>query len=161
MQSIEEMLLPLPKYIFKLQSCSTNFSYSYDCDCTTQICFCRDIFSLTKDPQLFKDCTLLLVEHVQESHPNADIIAGLDSRGFIFGSVIAHHLNLPFVPIRKRGKLPGDTFQASYSLEYGDVCFVCSWNAIVVFISSVTCFIAVIYEALIRGFSVIINPDIL
>jgi adenine/guanine phosphoribosyltransferase-like PRPP-binding protein len=63
----------------------------------------RDIFSLTKDLQ-------------------ADVIVGLDSRGFIFGPVIAQRLNLPFVPVRKRGKLPGETYHAACTLEYGEVC---------------------------------------
>lgn len=80
----------------------------------------RDIFSLMKDPALFSDCIRLLVDHVLREHPDTEIIAGLDSRGFIFGPVIAQNLNLPFVPIRKRGKLPGETHQASYSLEYGE-----------------------------------------
>jgi len=87
---------------------------------------------LTKDPQLFNECIQLLVERIKKNHSNAEIIAGLDSRGFIFGPVIAHHLNLPFVPIRKRGKLPGETFRACYSLEYGDVSDIHHWNVKVV-----------------------------
>jgi adenine phosphoribosyltransferase len=47
------------------------------------------------------------------------VIAGLDARGFIIGSVVAYELNLGFVPIRKKGKLPYTTVQESYELEYG------------------------------------------
>jgi adenine phosphoribosyltransferase len=47
------------------------------------------------------------------------VIAGLDARGFIIGSVVAYELNLGFVPIRKKGKLPYATVQESYELEYG------------------------------------------
>jgi adenine phosphoribosyltransferase len=51
--------------------------------------------------------------------PRPDVIAGLDARGFIIGSVVAYELNLGFVPIRKKGKLPYTTVQESYELEYG------------------------------------------
>jgi adenine phosphoribosyltransferase len=50
---------------------------------------------------------------------NIDAIAGVESRGFWFGPAIAQQLNVPFVPIRKRGKLPGETYSYSYNLEYG------------------------------------------
>ena len=48
------------------------------------------------------------------------IIAGIEARGFITGSIIANHLSLPFVPIRKKGKLPGGVVGVNYSLEYGE-----------------------------------------
>ena len=48
-----------------------------------------------------------------------DVIAGAESRGFIFGVPIAYNLHKPFVPIRKKGKLPRETVSASYDLEYG------------------------------------------
>ena len=47
------------------------------------------------------------------------IIAGIESRGFIFGVPVAQRLSLPFIPIRKPGKLPGKTISVSYELEYG------------------------------------------
>jgi adenine phosphoribosyltransferase len=47
------------------------------------------------------------------------VVAGLDARGFILGAVVAYELNLGFVPIRKKGKLPFDTIQETYELEYG------------------------------------------
>lgn len=59
------------------------------------------------------------VFEMAESCRDADIIVGLDARGFIFGSLIAKNLNKPFVMIRKKGKLPGKTHSVSYGLEYG------------------------------------------
>ena len=50
---------------------------------------------------------------------DVDVIAGTESRGFIFGVPIAYNLHKPFVPIRKKGKLPCETVSASYELEYG------------------------------------------
>ena len=48
-----------------------------------------------------------------------DVIAGLESRGFMFGTPIAYNMGKPFVPIRKKGKLPCETISEEYSLEYG------------------------------------------
>ncbi|MEO2625970.1 adenine phosphoribosyltransferase, partial [Blautia wexlerae] len=50
---------------------------------------------------------------------DVDVIAGTESRGFIFGVPIAYNLHKPFVPIRKKGKLPRETVSVSYDLEYG------------------------------------------
>lgn len=86
--------------------------------------FFRDIFSLTKNPPVFGDCISLLVEHIRETHNDVEVIVGLDSRGFIFGVLIALRLNIPFVPLRKKGKLPGETLRLSYSLEYGNVSII-------------------------------------
>jgi adenine phosphoribosyltransferase len=49
-----------------------------------------------------------------------DVVAGLDARGFILGAVVAYELNVGFVPIRKKGKLPFDTIEETYELEYGN-----------------------------------------
>lgn len=76
----------------------------------------------------FKDISPLIADQkaleyavfeMAESCRVADVIVGLDARGFIFGSLIAKNLNKPFVMIRKKGKLPGVTHQVSYGLEYG------------------------------------------
>ena len=48
-----------------------------------------------------------------------DAIAGIESRGFLFGFALANKLNIPFLPIRKSGKLPGETYKYKYDLEYG------------------------------------------
>ena len=49
-----------------------------------------------------------------------DVIVGIESRGFIFASAVAHRLGVGFVPVRKKGKLPYDTYQVTYELEYGN-----------------------------------------
>ncbi|XP_010625841.1 adenine phosphoribosyltransferase isoform X2 [Fukomys damarensis] len=80
----------------------------------------RDISPLLKDPESFRACIRLLASHLKTAHGGKiDYIAGLDSRGFLFGPSLAQELGLGFVLIRKRGKLPGPTVSASYALEYG------------------------------------------
>ena len=81
----------------------------------------RDIFPICRNPEVFRDLIDLLVESIQENCPSPDVIIGLESRGFIFGPPIASKLNLPFVPVRKKGKLPGDCHSAAYAKEYGSV----------------------------------------
>ena len=77
----------------------------------------RDITPLLSTPRVFR---VLIDEFVHRYFdPRPDVIAGLDARGFIIGSVVAYELNLGFVPIRKKGKLPYTTVQESYELEYG------------------------------------------
>ena len=77
----------------------------------------KDITPLVKDP-----AALRLAVH-QMMHPflGRDItaIAGMEARGFIFGSVVAWDMGLPFIPLRKPGKLPYDVQSVSYDLEYG------------------------------------------
>ena len=62
-----------------------------------------------------------MTDHIRNDHQNISAIVGVDSRGFIFGSVVALALGLQFVPVRKRGKLPGKTFSQTFTLEYGEV----------------------------------------
>lgn len=77
----------------------------------------RDITTLLNDAQAFKR----LLDYLEARYKNSDIdfIAGMESRGFIFGSALASRLERGFVPIRKAGKLPCETFSQSYELEYG------------------------------------------
>jgi adenine phosphoribosyltransferase len=75
-----------------------------------------------KDVEAFQDCISLLTERVQQLNSPIDAIVSLDALGFIFGPLVAQKLNVPFVPIRKSGKLPGETVKYSYQLEYGTVC---------------------------------------
>jgi len=89
--------------------------------CSCVIVFGRDIFSLTKNPQLLSDCVTLLVDHIKNHYADVEVIVGLDARGFIFGSLVAQQMSLPFVPVRKEGKLPGETIKAAYTLEYAEV----------------------------------------
>jgi len=77
----------------------------------------RDITSAIQDPKGLK----LAIDEMQELLKDVefDVIAGIESRGFIFGMPIAYNLGKAFIPIRKKGKLPCDTVSMSYELEYG------------------------------------------
>jgi adenine phosphoribosyltransferase len=77
----------------------------------------RDITPLLATPRVFRVLIDEFVHRYFDLRP--DVIAGLDARGFIIGSVVAYELNLGFVPIRKKGKLPYTTVQESYELEFG------------------------------------------
>ena len=77
----------------------------------------KDITTLVKDPVYFRASVDLLVEHAKNL--NIDLIAAIESRGFIFGSAMAYAMGLGFIPIRKPGKLPGKTVRQRYELEYG------------------------------------------
>jgi len=78
----------------------------------------RDVTTLFDDPRGFRMAIDQLL------HPYAgeqiDKVVGLEARGFILGGAIAHQLSLGFVPIRKKGKLPGKTIEQAYALEYGE-----------------------------------------
>jgi len=77
----------------------------------------RDIMSLLRDSEAFNRIVDLLVERYKENKP--EMVVGIESRGFIIGSVLAHKLNVGFVPVRKPGKLPGEIISEEYELEYG------------------------------------------
>lgn len=77
----------------------------------------RDIVPVLGDPLLFRRVTGALAEETRRLEARA--VAGIESRGFLLGAPVAVQLGLPFVPIRKRGKLPGETVVAEYELEYG------------------------------------------
>ncbi len=77
----------------------------------------KDISTLLNDHESLN----LLMSHLEERYSSYDLdyIAGIDARGFIFGSILADRLKIGFVPIRKKGKLPYTTVSEKYSLEYG------------------------------------------
>ena len=77
----------------------------------------RDITSILQDA----DGLQLAIDEMQHfvEEVDCDVICGTESRGFIFGMPIAYNLHKPFVPIRKKGKLPLETVEESYDLEYG------------------------------------------
>jgi adenine phosphoribosyltransferase len=77
----------------------------------------RDVTSVLQD----KDSLRMSIDQMQEHLKDVDfdIIIGPESRGFIFGVPIAYNLNKAFIPIRKKGKLPLETVEAEYALEYG------------------------------------------
>ena len=77
----------------------------------------RDITSLIESPEAFIKTCDELTKITKEF--NAEIVASIESRGFIFAGTIARDLSLPFVLARKPGKLPNETFQKSFNLEYG------------------------------------------
>ena len=77
----------------------------------------RDITPLLSTPRIFRVLIDAFVHRYFDVRPAA--IAGLDARGFIIGSVLAYELNIGFVPIRKKGKLPYTTVEETYELEYG------------------------------------------
>ncbi len=77
----------------------------------------RDITPLLQDPKVFRVLIDVFVHRYMDAQ--LDFVAGMDARGFILGSVVAYELNLGFVPIRKKGKLPFTTVSEEYELEYG------------------------------------------
>jgi adenine phosphoribosyltransferase len=77
----------------------------------------KDITPVLKDAALCSEITKALAEQLKGV--KIDVVAGIESRGFLFGLALAQVLNVPFVPIRKAGKLPYKTIQQSYDLEYG------------------------------------------
>ena len=90
----------------------------------------RDVPDFPKPGILFKDITPLLsnpqartkvIEEIVKHYApqNIEAVAAVEARGFIFGSLLAEALGIPFIPVRKSGKLPYQKIQESYSLEYG------------------------------------------
>lgn len=101
----------------------------------------KDITPILKDPKLCMQITEALA--AQLKGVEIDVVAGIESRGFLFGPTLAQLLNVPFIPIRKAGKLPYKTIQQSYDLEYG------------------TAKIEVHEDALVAGQRVLIHDDLL
>jgi adenine phosphoribosyltransferase len=79
----------------------------------------RDISGLLRVPKLRELALDLMAKHYTDNKIQVDIMAGIDSRGFIFGMGLAARLNIPFVMIRKPNKLPGEVVSVDYGLEYG------------------------------------------
>lgn len=77
----------------------------------------RDITTLLKCPEGLKITIEKLIERYKDRE--IDVICGIEARGFILGSALAYALGKGFVPIRKKGKLPGETIDQEYQLEYG------------------------------------------
>ncbi len=90
----------------------------------------REVLNFPKEGINFKDITTLLLDPALSSEivdafidrlkgKKIDAIVGVESRGFLFGFLLANKMGIPFVPIRKVGKLPGKTLKFKYNLEYG------------------------------------------
>lgn len=103
-----------------------------DCDGLKKLI--REVPDFPKDGILFYDITTLLKDKLgfarlidalsanyigREKENEIDLVLGIEARGFIFGPALAYRLNAGFVPVRKPGKLPAETVNVSYELEYG------------------------------------------
>ncbi|KAI9895005.1 MAG: adenine phosphoribosyltransferase [Vezdaea aestivalis] len=82
-----------------------------------------DIFPLFANPTTHADLLKALTLQVNILDPKPDVIVGLDARGFLFGPALALAFNASFVPVRKKGKLPGKTVTVGYDKEYGSDLF--------------------------------------
>ena len=91
----------------------------------------RDVPDYPKPGILFKDISPLLADHVafagavdaivsHHGRGTVDKVVGIEARGFIIAAPVAYHFGAGFMPVRKKGKLPGPTLEASYALEYGE-----------------------------------------
>jgi adenine phosphoribosyltransferase len=78
----------------------------------------RDVSPLLADAAAFAAAVRSLAG--ASADLGCDLVAGIEARGFIFGAALAQHLGRGFLPVRKRGKLPGEVHRASYALEYGE-----------------------------------------
>ena len=77
----------------------------------------KDITTLLKDKDAFKKSVDLLAKKFKKA--KIDLVVGVEARGFIFGAALAYKLNVGFIPVRKKGKLPSKTKSVTYELEYG------------------------------------------
>jgi len=89
----------------------------------------RDITTLMQNPAAFRETCDQFYERYKDME--IDKVVGIDARGFIFGAVLAYQLNVGFVPIRKKGKLPPETISQDYALEYGTATVEISENGII------------------------------
>ena len=87
-----------------------------------------DITTILNDPDTFRDVIESLLEEAKKCNP--DVIVALEARGYFFAPSLALALNIPFVPIRKKGKLPFSTYTESYNLEYGQAAIEIHTDAI-------------------------------
>jgi len=77
----------------------------------------KDIMPLLQDAESRKQILKILLSQAKAFNP--EVIVGIESRGFFFGMLLADALDIPFIPIRKKGKLPGEVLSQTYELEYG------------------------------------------
>jgi len=77
----------------------------------------RDLTTLMQDSEAYRNTCDVFYNRYQKL--NIDKVVGIDARGFVFGAVLAYQLNVGFVPVRKKGKLPHKTVSEQYTLEYG------------------------------------------
>lgn len=89
----------------------------------------QDLLPILASPEAFAACAEQLADAIK-AFGKVDKIVGLDARGFLFGAALALHCHLPFVALRKAGKLPGETHRQTYDLEYGHATIELQKNAI-------------------------------
>jgi adenine phosphoribosyltransferase len=77
----------------------------------------RDLTTLMQDPEAYRNACDVFYDRYKIL--NIDKVVGIDARGFVFGAVLAYQLNVGFIPVRKKGKLPYKTVSQEYTLEYG------------------------------------------
>jgi len=77
----------------------------------------RDLTTLMQDPEAYRNACDVFYDRYKNL--NIDKVVGIDARGFVFGAVLAYQLNVGFIPVRKKGKLPYKTVSEEYTLEYG------------------------------------------
>ncbi|MFB3092300.1 MAG: adenine phosphoribosyltransferase [Dehalococcoidia bacterium] len=78
----------------------------------------KDITPLLQSPEAFKEVIDRIAEHFDKRH--VDAVLAIEARGFLVGAALAYRLGKSLVPVRKQGKLPFETYAATYSLEYGN-----------------------------------------
>ncbi|MBW2178123.1 MAG: adenine phosphoribosyltransferase [Deltaproteobacteria bacterium] len=78
----------------------------------------RDLTTLMQNPTAYKEACDIFYHRYKDMQ--IDKVIGIDARGFVFGAVLAYHLNVGFIPVRKKGKLPYHTISENYALEYGE-----------------------------------------
>lgn len=88
----------------------------------------RDMLPILRHPESLKTLIDIACEQVNVYKPTC--IAGIEARGFLIGTLIAQNLNISFVPLRKKGKLPGQLVSMNYTLEYGTDCLQIQKDAI-------------------------------
>ncbi len=77
----------------------------------------KDVTTLAQDGEAFKNTIDSIVDYLKDK--KIDVVIGPEARGFLFGAPVACSLGVGFVPVRKKGKLPAETIQVEYELEYG------------------------------------------
>ena len=77
----------------------------------------KDVTTLAKDGEALRKAIDLISDYLKDK--KIDLIVGPEARGFLFGAPVAYNLGIGFVPVRKKGKLPSETVQITYELEYG------------------------------------------
>lgn len=90
------------------------------------VCIFRDIFNVFQNTDGLQLLNNILKKYAVQLSGKVDCVAMLEARGFLLGTLLALYLNVPCVPVRKKGKLPGRVAQMEYSLEYANVimCFL-------------------------------------